>query len=314
MFEKAPLFTDIAEGPEGGVASWVETEDGIRVRIGCWDDPSAKGTVLLFPGRTEYIEKYGRTAKDFAALGLSTLAIDWRGQGLADRILRDRLIGHVDHFTDYQRDVRAMLRYAEARRLPKPWFILGHSMGGCIALRAVMEGAPVSGVMFTAPMWGIQLTPLLRPVAWTVSWAAKMVSLGHLIAPSTSRKPYPEVAPFLGNLLTTDSETYDYMKNQTRVEPDLALGGPSLHWLNQALRETNALASMPSPKLPCLTFLGTLESIVDSDAVHRRMGNWDDGQLVLEDGGQHEVLMETPEIRADVMRLIGEFTSELIPA
>jgi len=53
--------------------------------VGHWTGQHVKGTVLLFPGRTEYIEKYGPAAADFLARGFATVVIDWRGQGLADR-------------------------------------------------------------------------------------------------------------------------------------------------------------------------------------------------------------------------------------
>jgi len=155
----APLFTDIHPGPEGGMAHWVETSDGKRIRVGHWPVSGAKGTVLLFPGRTEYIEKYGPAASDLAARGLGTIAIDWRGQGLADRLLDDPRVGHVDAFSDYQKDVAAMLRAARALSLPRPFYLLAHSMGGCIGLRAVIEGLPVQAAAFTGPMW-VSISPL----------------------------------------------------------------------------------------------------------------------------------------------------------
>ena len=104
----APLHTEIANGPDDGRAYWLTTPDGVRIRIGVWGGGD-KGTVLLFPGRTEFVEKYGVTAKGFLERGFSTVAIDWRGQGLADRALDNRLIGHVDDFLDYQKDVEAVL-------------------------------------------------------------------------------------------------------------------------------------------------------------------------------------------------------------
>jgi lysophospholipase len=56
----APLFDDIAEGPAGGSALWCEAHDGLRIRIALWRAKAEKGTIFVFPGRTEYIEKYGR--------------------------------------------------------------------------------------------------------------------------------------------------------------------------------------------------------------------------------------------------------------
>jgi len=59
--QPAPLRNDLAEGPQGGSAVWVSAADGVRLRVGGWPAGSG-GTVLLFTGRTEYIEKYGRIA------------------------------------------------------------------------------------------------------------------------------------------------------------------------------------------------------------------------------------------------------------
>ena len=117
--KNAPLFSDIADGPDDGQAWWLTADDGVRIRVAAWAREAPRGTVLLFPGRTEYIEKYGRTARDLAENGYATLAIDWRGQGLAERLVDDAMAGHVLHFSDYQRDVAAMVEAAETLDLPK---------------------------------------------------------------------------------------------------------------------------------------------------------------------------------------------------
>lgn len=91
----APLYTEIAQGPCGGKAYWLSAEDAVRLRVGHWaatPGTSTKGTVLIFPGRTEYIEKYGLIARELSDQGFHSLAIDWRGQGLADRPDQDRAL------------------------------------------------------------------------------------------------------------------------------------------------------------------------------------------------------------------------------
>ena len=74
----APFFSDIAHGPAGGAAHWTQTSDGMRVRVGHWNKAAAKGTVLIFPGRTEFIEKYGQVAQAFTAQSsvIGKIAID----------------------------------------------------------------------------------------------------------------------------------------------------------------------------------------------------------------------------------------------
>ena len=295
--EAAPLFADITEGPDGGQAYWVESDDGVRLRVAAWEKGAPKGTVLLFPGRTEYVEKYGRTATDLAKRGYATLAIDWRGQGLADRLVDDAMAGHVLDFRDYQRDVAAMVRAAKELDLPKPWHLLAHSMGGCIALRAVIEGLPVQSCAFSAPMWGIQMSEALRPVAWSLSWSGRHFGMGHVVAPGTSPESYVLIEPFETNKLTNDRDMYQHMIDQTRAQPSLGLGGPSLRWLYEALKECRELSRLPSPDLPCLTFYGSDEQIVDVPRIHDRMDNWPGSQLEIVDGGKHELLMDNAEIR-----------------
>lgn len=303
----APFFGDIADGPPGGRAYWCHTTDGVRIRIGHWPCDGAKGTVLLFAGRTEFIEKYGHTAADFAARGFGTLTIDWRGQGLADRAAHDGLLGHVDRFIDYQQDVAAMVEAAQVLNLPRPWHLLAHSMGGSIGLRAAMAGLPVASCAFSAPMWGIAMTAALRPVAWGVSWISRRIGLGHRYAPGTTRGSYVLDAPFEMNMLTRDADMHAHMVEQLRIHPALALGGPSLHWLFEALRECHALAAKPSPDLPCLTVLGSEESIVSLPAIEARMTDWPGAQLETVAGGRHELLMDTPATRAHVTDLLTTF-------
>jgi lysophospholipase len=295
----APFFADVAEAPGGETCAWLETPGGVRLRAAHWRG-GTKGTVLLFPGRTEFIEKYGPAAGEFAARGYAMATVDWRGQGIADRLLEERAPGHVGRFGDYQRCVAALVAFARAERLPEPWFLLGHSMGGCIGLRALHEGLPVRAVVFTAPMWGIKMRPILRPVAWVMATLAPMIGLGDRLVPTTSPMTYVLEVPFEGNLLTRDHAMFEFMRRQLTLHPELAIGGPTLQWLREALRETRALRALPSPALPCLTMLGHEERIVHIGAIRDRMARWPGAEFDEVAGAEHELMMERPAIRARV--------------
>jgi lysophospholipase len=298
----APLFTDVHPGPAGGVAYWAQTPDGKRIRVGHWPKEGARGTVLLFPGRTEYIEKYGVTAQHLAARGLGTFAIDWRGQGLADRLLDDPLVGHVDAFSDYQKDVSAMMRAARALSLPRPYFLLAHSMGGCIGLRAVMEGLGVQAAAFVGPMWDLHITPPpLRVAARVLSNLMPRLGKGHLLPPGRTTTPYVLDEGFDDNMLTTDKAMFDMMHDQLDAHPELSLGGPSYVWLREAFAETEHLANRAAPSLPAVAWLGSRERIVAAPAIHKRMENWKGGELVLVEGAEHEMLMEGDKILVPVI-------------
>lgn len=295
--DTAPFHADLADGPDDGQAWWIMAEDGVRLRVGAFNQRGENGTVLLFPGRTEYVEKYGRAARQLADCGYATFVIDWRGQGLADRLIDDPMSGHVHHFRDYQLDVAAMLDAARALGLPRPYHLLAHSMGGCIGLRAAMEGLPVASCIFSGPMWGIHIKDTLRPVAWSVSWGSRRIGMGHAYAPGTTPDSYVLSEPFETNKLTNDPDMYQYMIDQTRACPELGLGGPSLHWLHEALKETRELSRRPSPDLPCLTFAGTAEEIVDIPRIEARIAEWPGAQMEWIEGGKHEVMMEDRETR-----------------
>jgi lysophospholipase len=291
----APFHTNLADAPSGVVCRWLKPGKP-RIRVAWWD-AGRKGTVLLLPGRTECIEKYGRAAGDLVQRGYSVISIDWRGQGLADRALPDRNSGHVEDFAEYQQDLDAMLQAASDAGLPKPWFLMAHSMGGCIGLRGLMRGIPVQAAVFSAPMWGISMAAWLRPVAQVITAIAGPIGLAARYAPTTGPETYLLQVPFEGNVLTTDREMWAYMRDQVQAVPDLALGGPSLAWLGAALRECSALAALPAPALSAICALGTAEKVVDVPPVHLRMAGWGTGQLDLYPGAEHEIMMEGPATR-----------------
>ena len=297
MIEEAPLFHALAEGPAGGKAWWLTASDGVRLRLTLWGG-GAKGTVFLFAGRAEYAEKYGPAAADLAARGYGTLVIDWRGQGLSDRLIADPVKGHVEKFSEYQRDVDAMLAAAARLDLPRPWVVLAHSMGGTIALRRLMGAHPFAAVAFSAPMWGVGLPRAIRPFGPMLSRMTRTSPFALRYAPGWGPVSFVHRAGFHDNFLTTDPEMWTLLVRQVAKAPELAIAGASLHWVAEAVLECRALAALPTPDLPCYCALGTRERIVPQEPVRTRMASWPGGQLALYDGAEHEVMMEGPAMRA----------------
>lgn len=295
--QSAPFFADICDGPDSGSAYWLTASDGVRLRAGVWPKADAKGTVFILPGRTECVEKYGRAATDLAERGYASLAIDWRGQGIADRLLPDRSIGHVDQFEDYQKDLAAVLNMARDLDLPKPWFLIGHSMGGAIGIRALLEGAPFEAASFSAPMWGIGLTTAQKAMLQFLAPVLTLLNMDRKRAPGTVGDTYMMVQEFDGNTLTRDPDMYAYMRAQVAAQPDLALGGPSTRWVREAIGENTYIDTLASPDVPALCFLGDDEVIVNTDAVRARMARWPKGELIAVPNGQHEIPMEVKETR-----------------
>lgn len=274
----------------------MRTADGVRLRVGMLA-AGAAGTILMAPGRTEYLEKYGAVASDFADHDYGMVAVDFRGQGLSDRFLRDPRIGHVGRFADYQQDMAVLVAFAAARSMPKPWFLVGHSMGGAIALRALVNGLDVAGAVFSAPMWGIAMAPVLRPVAWGLGWVAHRTGMNWWITPGTRADTYVRICDPADNFLTDDPSQIAAMRAQLDAVPGLDLGGPSVPWLYRALRDCADLQRHATPQVPTLTFLPARDEIVSQHAMRAMTGRWRDATLVDVPGGRHETMVEIPARR-----------------
>lgn len=309
MSEAAPLFSDVAEAPAGGRAVWLRTPDGLRVRAAVWPN-GPRGTAIVFPGRTEYVEKYGRVVGHLAALGLSVVVIDWRGQGLSQRHPTTPHLGHVEDFRHYQHDVAALLSHPEVEALSGPRVLVAHSMGACIGLRTLLEGAHFAAAVFSAPMWHLQMRTATRELTSKMTQLANILGLGLRLMPGANEKPTALAVAFEANALTSDPEHFAWAVRQISEHPELALGGPNVQWTRAALEEMARLFVAPLPSLPVLTFLGTDERVVSSSMIRTQMGKMKAGRLVTLDGARHEIFMERPEIQAQVWAAIDGFLAE----
>jgi lysophospholipase len=302
----APFHADVAEAPEGAEPVWLETADRLRLRAVVWPG-GARGTAFIFSGRSEYVEKYGRVVRRLVERGLSVAAFDWRGQGLSTRVAADPMLGHVDDFRAYQRDWAAVLAHARARGLPEPFYLVGHSMGGCIGLRTLLEGRDFAAAFLSAPMWHLQMRAATRQVATSLAQLAHLVGFGPRRLPGTRRAPSALALGFENNILTSDPEHFAWFGRQLSTHPELGLGGPSVQWTRAALEEMARLYVAPLPALPVLAFLGTEEHVVSPTVIRIQMGKMARGRLLTLDGARHEIWMERPPVQERVWAAVDAF-------
>ncbi|RDW13699.1 alpha/beta hydrolase, partial [Paracoccus thiocyanatus] len=209
-------------------AFWLRADDGVRLRAAHWAAGGGSGTVLLFPGRTEYLEKYDGIAADLNAAGLDVLALDWRGQGMSDRLQDNARPGHIGDFADYQRDVVELVIAAQELDLPRPWHLLAHSMGGAIGLAALDAGLPVQGAVFSAPMLGINLRRVPAALALATARLGQWLGRGGHPAPGAGGEDsFVLVDPFRGNLLTGCGQRWGRLVAEAAAWPDISIGGAS---------------------------------------------------------------------------------------
>ena len=140
--------------PEDVVTGTIKTPDGVSLRFARWaPPPGRKGTVCLFQGRAEFIEKYFETVRDLRARGFAVATLDWRGQGMSERALRNSRKGYVRDFSDYGIDLATFVHEVVLPDCPPPHFALAHSMGGAVMLRVAHAGKRwFDRMVLTAPM------------------------------------------------------------------------------------------------------------------------------------------------------------------
>lgn len=293
--QTAPFFDDIARAPKGGIFEFRTCCDGVRVRVACWKGGN-KGTILIFQGRTEFIEKYGPAIQSFLDRGYSVAAIDWRGHGLSDRLADRPTLGHVNNFKDYQLDVSELIKFVDDHNLPKKYTLFAHSMGGAIGLRAIYGGLKVTRAIFSAPMWDIAANSISDQFIKLYCNTIGKYFGRTLLVPSLNVRNPSFNQSFDGNSLTRNQDEFDIRKEQLTKYPELEIGGPSIGWVSEALEDTKELRAKRLPEIPAVCFLGTNEVIVSQKAIKKLMQYWPHGDLVTFDGAQHELLLETDPV------------------
>jgi len=286
-----------APEPKVGGAEWFTGYGGAKLRAALFPAAKPIGSVVISSGRTEFIEKYLEVAAELVTRGFTVLIHDWRGQGLSQRLLPDRLAGHANGYADFVADHTALLDAFESR-LPKPWYSLSHSMGGCLSMLVLAQGETrYSAAIFSAPMLGIAgFSPWLgRMIGGTmrVLGRGKAYGLGGPVDPYTTT--------FEADKLTHDQARYDRARAYILADRDLALGAVTWGWIRSAfdsvhwLQTARAVTRITTP----ITILGAAQEKLVDNAGQRIVAARIPGARYLEiPGAYHELLMETDDVRA----------------
>ena len=222
--------------PEGVLSGTIKTPDGAELRFARWAPPAnRKGTVCVFQGRGEFIEKYFETVRDLRQRGFAVAMIDWRGQGHSSRRLRDPRKGYVRDFADYETDVETFIREVVMPDCPPPFYALAHSMGGAVLLRvAYSQKRWFDRIVLSAPMidlpgrtTGLPSRMLLRTLRW--------IGRGGQYVP-TGTSELVGTGPFVGNPVTSDPVRYARNAAILEEDPRLGLAAPSIAWADTAFR------------------------------------------------------------------------------
>ena len=290
--------------PSGAVTGAFAGYDGAPLRYARWDATRSprRGTVCLFHGRAEFIEKYFETIADLRRRGFAVATLDWRGQGRSFRALADRRKSHIDDFAEYDKDLLRFMKDVVLPDCPPPYIALAHSMGGNILLRAAAApGSWFSHMVLTAPMIAFADEKVGYPQAVARAYSETFARLGFASSFVLKGSSVPvELGPFEGNELTADRERYGRTRAVIEAAPDLGLGAPTIGWLRAAYRacaHVGAPAFADSVRVPVLMLAAGNDTIVSTRAIEEMGVRLKIGSHLLLPGALHEILQETDQVR-----------------
>jgi lysophospholipase len=296
--------------PEDVVTGTVKTRDGVELRFARWPPPPGrKGTVCLFQGRAEFIEKYFETVRDLRSRGFAVATLDWRGQGLSERALGDPRKGHIDDFSEYELDLEAFMNEVVLPDCPPPHFAVAHSMGGSVMLRIARLGRRwFDRIVLSAPM--VELAGVRG--SGMVKTTAKLMRFAGL---SSSYVPGGDASvqasgPYVGNLLTSDPVRHARTRAILEAEPALGLGSPTIGWINAAYRAMDEFADPIYPskiRQPLIVIAAGRDEIVSTPAIEDFAIRLRAGSHLIVAGAKHEIMMEQDRHRVQFWAAFDAF-------
>jgi alpha-beta hydrolase superfamily lysophospholipase len=274
-------------------AGWLAMPDGQTLYLRDWPHPSAREAVLLVHGLGEHSGRYEQLAQWFLARGYAVRSYDQRGHGHTPG--QRAAIGHSD---DLLRDLAVVYRdYASSfGRLP---LLLGHSMGGLVALRAVLDGR-------VEPPALVLSSPALR--TYEAAWLRRLASL---LARALPNLPLRNGLPLDG--LSHDPKVIEDYRNDP-----LCSGAITPRMADFIFRAgASSIADAWRLKVPTLLLVAGSDRLVDPSGSRQFAdGAWATKQLTSRffDTLFHELLNETETGRHQVLAQLAEWLRRIAAA
>ncbi len=219
--------------------------DGTLLRGRYWSRPRPRGVLVISHGLGEHGGSYRRTA-DFLTrvLEIDVLAFDYRGSGRSGGKR-----GYIRSYEQFSDDLEAASRLASADRPGLPKFLLGHSNGGVVVLRTLLDrDLGLAGVIVS--------NPSLRLLARVPIWKRLAAEFLRRFAPTITL-----TTGLTNDQLTRDPEIVAEIEadalRHDRISPPLYFGmlaaGPVI------------FSRAPEFGIPILMILGGADPIVDPE-------------------------------------------------
>ena len=274
--------------------------------------PSARASVVLVSGRSEFIEKYFETIGDLQSRGFAVATMDWRGQGLSERLLPVREKGHIRDFGVFRSDLSVFMDKVVGERLPGPYVLLAHSMGGAPALQMLADGDNrFCCAVLCSPMTRLYDNLFKQIGVRALGEAASRIGLSRYAIAGTKEHSMA----FEGNVLTSDRVRHERFRALQAAAPNATIHEPTYGWLRAA---TQAMDDIHKPgRFENLHTPTLILSAQNDHLVRARDHGWIAKQSPLIsrkiiEGSLHEIMMERDEIRDRFWREFDEFVDPVV--
>ena len=160
---------------------------GVRLFRQAWlpaGEPRA--VIALAHGASEHSGRYAWVGEQLAERGFALHALDHRGHGRSDGAR-----AYIDRLRNVVADLDMLIDHAAAAHPGRPLFLLGHSMGGCVAIAyALAHQERLAGLALSAPLAALEAAPLpLRVAGRVLSVVAPKTGVYQVDAQAVSRDP-----------------------------------------------------------------------------------------------------------------------------
>jgi lysophospholipase len=296
--------------PEDVVSGTIKTPDGAELRFARWAPPAGrKGTVCVFQGRSESIEKYFETVRDLRDRGFAVATIDWRGQGHSSRSLRNPRKGYVRNFADFEIDVEAFVQQVVLPDCPPPYFALAHSMGGAVMLRIAYAGKRwFDRMVLSAPMIDLPGRATSFPARALVR-VLRLAGQGGRYIPGGSDE-LTGASTFINNPFTSDPVRFARNTAILEEDPTLGLASPTVAWADTAVRTMHGFRASNYPsqiRQPILMMAASHDTVVSTAAIEEFAYHLRAGSHLVIAGSKHEILQEQDRYRAQFWAAFDAF-------
>lgn len=295
--------------PDKAQGGFFEGDRGIKIRYGVFGAAGRplKGTVVVFTGRNEAIEKYFETITDLSKRGFGVAIMDWRGQAGSGRMLKDPQRGYVERFGSYLADIDRFFTEVVLPDCRGPYYVLAHSTGALAALAAVPTLVNrVRRMVLIAPLLGSDSLPFSLKTTRRVTGLMRMLGLGRLYASGGAWQP----TPFAENVLTSDEARYKRNTLLYTTYRQLSLGSPTVSWIN-AVSTASEMVQDPDfcarIHMPILLVAAGADTVVSTRDIERYARRIRSASIVTIDGAKHEILQESDHYREQFFAAFDAF-------